>query len=98
MDLKEIIELLHATARSFGAEVTSLWFYLQFGLILVGAGIAYASDAAIRGKVDMTTFAREVPLRRRLLAGVLLFSASPAIFALLMIAARIIMIHSTWPS
>ena len=98
MDLKEIIELLHATARSFGAEVTSPWFYLQFGLILVGAGIAYASDAAIRGKVDMTTFAMGMPLPLRHFARVMLFSASTAIFALLMIAARIIMIHSTWPS
>jgi hypothetical protein len=48
MDLNEIIEFLHTTARSVGAEVTSPWFYLQFGLILAGAGIAYASGAAIR--------------------------------------------------
>ena len=39
-DLKDIIEFLHATARSVGAEVTSPWFYLQFGLILAAAGIA----------------------------------------------------------
>ena len=29
-----------STARSVGAEVTSPWFYLQFGLILTAAGIA----------------------------------------------------------
>lgn len=98
MDLKEIVELLQTTARSFGAEITSPWFYLQFGIILVGAGIAYASDAAIRGKVDMTTFAMGRPLPLRHFARVMLFSASTAIFALLMIAARVIMIHSTWPS
>ena len=38
--LEGIIEFLHATARSLGAEVTSPWFYLQFGLILAAAGIA----------------------------------------------------------
>ena len=98
MDPKEIIELLHTTARSLGAEVTSPWFYLQFGLILAGAGIAYASDAAIRSKVDMTSFAMGLPLPLRHFSRVLVFSASTAVFAVLMIAARIVMVHSTWPS
>jgi small-conductance mechanosensitive channel len=98
MDPKEIIELLHTTARSLGAEVTSPWFYLQFGLILAGAGIAFASDAAIRSKVDMTSFAMGLPLPLRHFARVLVFSASTAVFAILMIAARITMYHSTWPS
>ena len=44
MDLNEIIEFLHASARSLGAEVTSPWFYLQFGLILTAGGIAWARD------------------------------------------------------
>jgi hypothetical protein len=48
LDLHDIIGLLHAAARSVGAEVTSPWFYLQLGLILAGGGIAYASGAAIR--------------------------------------------------
>ena len=98
MDPKEIIEFLHTTARSLGAEVTSPWFYLQFGLILAAAGIAYASDAAIRSKVDMTSFAMGLPLPLRHFARVLVFSASTAVFAILVIAARITMYHSTWPS
>jgi small-conductance mechanosensitive channel len=98
MDPKEIIEFLHTTARSLGAEVTSPWFYLQFGLILTGAGIAYASDAAIRARVDMTSFAMGLPLPLRHFARVLVYSASTAVFAVLMIAARITMYHSTWPS
>ena len=57
MDLNEIIEFLHSTARSVGAEVTSPWFYLQFGLILAAAGIAWAGEAAIRARVDMTSLA-----------------------------------------
>jgi small-conductance mechanosensitive channel len=98
MDPKEIIEFLHTTARSLGAEVTSPWFYLQFGLILAGAGIAYASDAAIRARVDMTSFAMGLPLPLRHFARVLVYSASTAVFAVLMIAARITMYHTTWPS
>ena len=43
VDFKEAIEFLHATTRSLGAEVTSPWFYLQFGLILAAAGFTRAS-------------------------------------------------------
>ena len=98
MDLTETIEFLHTSTRALGAEVTSPWFYLQFGLILAGAGIAYASDAAIRSRVDMTSFAMGWPLPLRHFARVLLYSASTAIFAILMMAARFTMYHATWPS
>ena len=47
---KEIIEFLQSTARSVGAEIASPWFYLQFGLILTAAGIAYVADTAIRAR------------------------------------------------
>ena len=48
MDLKEIMEFLQTDRAIVGAEIASPWFYLQFGLILAAAGIAYAADAAIR--------------------------------------------------
>jgi len=61
MDLSDITDFLHAAARSVGAEVTSPWFYLQLGLILVGAGIALAAGAAVRSRVDMTSLAMSWP-------------------------------------
>ncbi len=97
-ELKDIVEFLHSAAGSIGAEVTSPWFYLQFGLILTAAGMAYAADAAIRSRVDMTSLAMRWPLPLRHFARVLVSSASTAIFAILVIAARIAMYHSTWPS
>ena len=98
MDLTETIEFLHATARSVGAELTSPWFYLQFGLMLAAAGIAYAVDTAIRARVDMTSLAMRWPLPLRHFARVLVATASTATFAIVLIAARVIMYHSTWPS
>jgi small-conductance mechanosensitive channel len=97
-DLKDAIEFLHSAARSAGAEVTSPWFYLQFGLILTAAGIAYATDTAIRSRVDMTSLAMRWPLPLRRFARVLVGSASTVMFAILVIAARVTMYHSTWPS
>ena len=98
MGPKEIIEFLQSTARSVGAEIASPWFYLQCGLILTAAGIAYAADAAIRARVDMTSLAMRWPLPLRHFARVLVGSASTAVFAILVIAVRVTMYHLTWPS
>src|SRR6478609_1725778 len=98
IDPKDAIEILQATARSVGAEVASPWFYLQFGLILTAAGLAYAAETAIRARVDMTSLAMRWPLPLRHFIRVLVGSASTAVFAILVIAARVTMYHSTWPS
>jgi small-conductance mechanosensitive channel len=98
MDMSDVTDFLHTAARSVGAEVTSPWFYLQFGVILAAAGMAYAADTAIRSRVDMTSFAMGWPLPMRHFARVLVRSASTAVFAVLVITARIAMYHSTWPS
>jgi small-conductance mechanosensitive channel len=97
-ELKDAIEFVLSAARSVGAEVTSPWFYLQFGLILAAAGIAWATDAAIRSRVDMKSLAERWPLPLRHFARVMVQSASTAVFAVLMIVARIVMWHTTWPS
>src|SRR5580692_5906859 len=97
-DLSDIMDSLHAAARSIGAEVTSPWFYLQLGLILTGAGIAFASSAAIRSRIDMNSLAMDRPAPLRLVARVLVNSAPTAVFAVLMIATRVAMWHTTWPS
>ena len=98
MDLNDITESLHDAAQSVGAQVTSPWFYLQLGLILTGAGIAYAAGAAVRSRIDMTSLAMGWPGPLRHFVRVLVASASTFAFAILMIAARVTMWHSTWPS
>jgi small-conductance mechanosensitive channel len=98
MDLNSIIDSLQSAARSVGAEVTSPWFYLQLGLILAGAGIAFAASAAIRARSDKASLAMGWPGPLRLFMRVLVDSAATAVFAVLMTLARVIMIHTTWPS
>ncbi len=97
-DLKDAAEYLISAASSVGAELTSPWFYLQFGIMLAAVGIAYAVDTAIRARIDMTSLAMRWPLPLRRFARVLVASASTATFAIVLIAARIIMYHTTWPS
>ena len=98
MDLNDITEFLQSAARSLGAEVTSPWFYLQLGLILAGAGIAYGAGAAIRARIDMTSLAMGWPAPLRLFMRVLVGSASTAVFAVEMTLARAVMLTSTWPA
>ena len=98
MDLRDLADFLHSAARSVGAEVTSPWLYLQLGLILTGAGIAYGTGAALRARIEMTSLAMGWPAPLRLFMRVLVGSASTAVFALLMTLARLVMLSSTWPS
>jgi small-conductance mechanosensitive channel len=98
MDMNDIVEFLQTAARSVGAEIASPWFYLQLGLMLAATGISYAVGAAVRAKVDMGSLAMGWPIPFRLFMRVLVGSAPTALFAVLMIAARGIMLASTWPS
>jgi small-conductance mechanosensitive channel len=98
LDFAGIIDFLQSAARSVGAEVTSPWFYLQLGLILAAAGIAFAAGAAIRARVDVTSLAMGWPAPLRLFMRVLVDSVSTAVFAVLIGLVRVIMTHSTWPS
>jgi small-conductance mechanosensitive channel len=98
MEMSDIIDFLHAAARSVGAEVTSPWFYLQLGLVMAGAGISFAAGTAIRARTDMSALAKEWPAPLRMMARVLVAYSSTAVFAVLMRAARMVMVASTWPS
>src|SRR5438445_2860713 len=98
LDLHDFIDFLHSAARSVGAEVTSPWFYLQLGLVMAGAGIAFAAGAGIRSRIDLKSLGMGWPIPLRVFMRVLVGSASTAVFAALMILARLIMLASTWPS
>src|SRR5258705_12744003 len=98
MDLKDITEFVVSSTRSVGAEVTSPWFYLQFGLMLTAAGIAYATDAAIRARVDVNSLAMRWPLPWRQSVRVMASSPSTAVCAFLMTPSFVTMYDAAWPS
>ncbi|HEX7924263.1 MAG TPA: mechanosensitive ion channel domain-containing protein [Bradyrhizobium sp.] len=98
MSWKDVLESIQMAARSVGAEIASPWFYLQFGIILAAAGLAYAADTAIHARVNMSSLASRWPLPLRHFARVMVSSASTAVFTVLMVISRIVMWHATWPS
>src|SRR5262249_40122249 len=83
MDTKDALEYLQAALRSVGAEVTSPWFYFQVGVVLAGAGIAFASGAAIRARVDINKLGANWPAPFRMIVRVLVLHSSTAVAALL---------------
>jgi small-conductance mechanosensitive channel len=98
MEMSDILDFLHSVARSVGAEVTSPWFYFQLGLVMAGAGIAFAAGTAVRAHTDTSTLAKDWPTPLRMMLLVLVSYCSTAVFAVLMRLARFIMVASTWPS
>jgi len=98
MDTQDVLENLQMALRSVGAEIASPWFYFQVGMVLAGAGIAFAAGAAIRSRVDINKLGTNWPAPFRMIVRVLVLHSSTAVFAVLMIVTRIAMMHSTWPS
>jgi small-conductance mechanosensitive channel len=98
LDLNTLLDDLHMAARSVGAEVTSPWFYLQVGLILAAAGLAFAAGAAVRAHFKVNAVGLGLPIPLRLFVRVLVGSAPTAVFAALMGIARLVMVSMTWPS
>ena len=98
MNWNKIDGLLQTAIRLVGAEFMSPWFYLQIGLIVAAAGIAYATSAAVRARTDVSSLAMGWPAPLRLFIRILMRSLTTVIFALLVGIARVVMTASTGPS
>ncbi|WP_458759466.1 mechanosensitive ion channel family protein [Afipia sp. TerB] len=98
MDWNDILSALNSAARAIGAEVTAPWFYAQAGIILASAGAALGVASLLRRRIDLASFGMGWPGPLRLFSRVLVGSLGTLIFAVLIGAIRLIMIHTTWPS
>lgn len=98
MDWTDFYEDLMMAARSVGAEISSPWFYLQLGIIVSAAGLAYGTGALVRARIDPASLAMGWPAPLRMFLRVLVRMSSTAMFALLMAVTRGVMLTMTWPS
>ena len=71
MNMDQIGAWLLDGETTVSAEITSPGFFLQVGIILVGAGIAFAIWTAIRSRYSTTSLAMGWPGPVRLLVRVL---------------------------
>src|SRR3569623_1535471 len=94
MNWDDLPDALNRTMQSIGGEITSPWFYMQFGIILVAAGISLAVGSALRGRFDVTSLSMGWPAPLRLFARTLMQRAGTIVFALLAEIARLVLVQS----
>ncbi|MCG6206646.1 mechanosensitive ion channel [Rhodopseudomonas sp. HC1] len=98
IDLTQAYEALLGAASSIGAEFTSPWFYTQLGMIIAALGVGHGGGALIKARVDMPRLTMGWPAPLRMFLRVVVDSAWTAIFAVVVIAIRLVMLQATWPS
>ena len=74
MDIDQIGRWLLNGKTTISAEITSPGFFLQLGLILIGAGLAFAGWTAIRSRYHTSSTAMGWPNAARRLVRVLIES------------------------
>lgn len=94
MDWDDLRDALSRTIQSVGGEITSSWFYLQFGIILVAAGLSLALGSSLRARFDVAALTMGWPAPLRLFARTLMQRAGTIIFALLAEIARVVMVQT----
>ncbi|CEG10613.1 Potassium efflux system KefA precursor [Afipia felis] len=94
MDWDDLRDALNRALQSIGGEITSPWFYLQFGIILVAAGISLALGSSLRARFDVTSLTMGWPAPLRLFARTVMQRAGTIIFALLAEISRVVMVQT----
>ncbi len=94
MEWNDLQQAVTAASRSAGAYLTSPWFYMQAGIILVAAGVALMAARVLRARVDPASLAMGLPAPLRVLIRVLMQCAGIIIFALLTSIARAVMVQT----
>jgi len=94
MDWNDLRDALNRTMQSIGGEITSSWFYMQFGIVLATAGISLALGSSLRAKFDITSLTMGWPAPLRLFARTMMQRAGTIIFALLTEIARVIVVQT----
>lgn len=92
MDWTNLTDALASATRSIGIEVTSPWFYMQFGVVLITAGIALALASLLRAWFSPASFSMGWPAPLRLLVRVLTQRAGTLLFAVLTEVVRLVMV------
>jgi hypothetical protein len=97
-DFPQLANSLTEALRAAIHEFTSVWLFIQIGLILLAAAAAALAAALIRRRVTPVTFTLGWPSYLRLLTRLLLENVGVIIFVLLVAIIQAVMLSLTWPS
>jgi len=94
MNWDDLPDALNRTMQSISGEITSPWFYMQFGVILAAAGISLALGSSLRARFDITSLTMGWPAPLRLFTRTLMQRAGTIMFALLAEIARVVLVQT----
>ena len=97
-DFPQLANSLTEALRAAIHEFTSVWLFIQIGLILLAAAAAALAAALIRRRVTPVTLTLGWPSYLRLLTRLLLENVGVIIFVLLVAIIQAVMLSLTWPS
>ena len=93
MEWNELQDTLRTAVLSAASQITSPWFYMQIGIILIAAGLSLAAANYLRARIDPASLAMGLPAPLRVLIRLLLRRSGTIMFAVLTSVARIVMVH-----
>jgi small-conductance mechanosensitive channel len=96
--LDQLSDAARAIADAVGAELISIWFYYQIGLLLLAALMAFAVSAWLKRRVDLITLTMGWPAFFRLAIRALLANAGMIVFVIIVVTLRAVMLAYTQPA
>ena len=96
--LDQLSDAARAIADAVGAELVSIWFYYQIGLLLLAALLAFAVSAWLKRRVDLVTLTMGWPAFFRLAIRALLANAQMIVFVIIVVTLRGIMLAYVPPA
>ncbi|MBI3434196.1 MAG: mechanosensitive ion channel [Proteobacteria bacterium] len=97
-DVERFLGLLHDTVRLVGAEISSVWFPLQFGLIALAAVLGLTAAWIIRRRLDVVALTMGWPALARQVAHAVNRHLAAIVFVVIAAAIRAVMLQLFWPS
>jgi small-conductance mechanosensitive channel len=97
-DFQQLTATISDALKTFGNEFSSVWLFIQLGLIVIAGAVGTFIAALLRRRIDLVSLSMGWPPLLRLMARLLLDNVGTIIFVVLVLSIRHGMLTVTWPS
>ncbi len=97
-DFQQLTSTISDALKTFGNEFSSVWLFIQLGLIVIAGAVGTFIAALLRRRIDLVSLSMGWPPLLRLMARLLLDNIGTIIFVVLVLSIRHGMLTLTWPS
>ncbi len=97
-NIEQLTGTVSNALHNFGQEITSLWLFIQIGLILLAAAVGFLTAALIRRRVHLTSVTMGWPPLLRQFTRHVLANLGTLVFVVVVALMHAAMESLTWPS